>query len=42
MNADGTPVTEPRFINTPKLVVYEDPDSCLGIDMSFSPLSFIL
>jgi len=29
MNADGTPVTKPRFINTHDLVVFEDPDDCL-------------
>jgi len=34
-NADGTPVTEPRLINTPKLVVYEDPDDSLGSCISF-------
>jgi len=30
MNADGTPVTEPRFINSHDLVVSEDPNDCLG------------
>ena len=35
MNADGTPVTEPRFINTHKLVVSEEPDDCLGSYISF-------
>jgi len=35
MSADGTPVTEPRLINTPELVVSEDPDDCLGSYASF-------
>jgi len=35
MNADVTPVTEPRLINTPELVVSEDPDDCLGSCTSF-------
>jgi len=35
MNADGTPVTEPRFINTHELVVFQDPDDCLGSYISF-------
>jgi len=35
MNVDGTPVTEPRFINTPELVVSEDPDDYLGSCISF-------
>ena len=30
MNADGTLVTDPRFINTHELVVSQDPDDCLG------------
>jgi len=30
MNADGTLVTEPRFINTHELVVSQDLDDCLG------------
>jgi len=35
MNADGTPATEPRLINTLELVVSEDPDDCLGSYTSF-------
>jgi len=35
MNADETPVTKPRFINTPELVVSKDPDDCLGNNTSF-------
>jgi len=35
MNADGTPVTDPRFINTPELVVSKDSDDCLGSCTSF-------
>jgi len=35
MNADGTLVTEPYLINTPELVVFEDPDDCLGSYTSF-------
>ena len=38
MNVDGTPVTEPRFINTYLLVVSQDPDGCLGICI---PLCFL-
>jgi len=38
MNADGTPVTEPRFINTNELVVSQDLDDCLG---SFILLCFL-
>jgi len=35
MSAEGTPVIEPRLINTPELVVSEDPDDCLGSYASF-------
>jgi len=35
MNADGTTVIDPRLINTPELVVFEDPDDCLGNYISF-------
>jgi len=38
MNVDGTPMTEPRFINTHELVVSEDPDDCLGSYISFCSL----
>jgi len=42
MNADGTPVTEPHFINTLELVVSEDPDSCTSFYSACSSvLSFI-
>jgi len=30
MNADGTPVTNPRFINTHELLVSKYPEDCLG------------
>jgi hypothetical protein len=30
MNADGTPVTEPCFINTHELLVSEDFEDCVG------------
>jgi len=35
MSANGTPVTEPRLINTPELVVSEDPDDSLCSYASF-------
>jgi len=35
MSADEKPVTEPRLINTPELVVSEDPEDCLGSYASF-------
>jgi hypothetical protein len=30
MSADGTPVIEPRLINTYELLTYEDFEACLG------------
>jgi len=42
MNADGTLVTEPRLINTPELVVSEDPNDCLGSHNSLYSTQLII